>query len=138
LKEDIFNILALTPLMLYVDPTLFGIFEPHADPAGFLHNMSLLWIVIGGGALLFRTVHLFILKDVQTGLVWLTKILTDPFHDIKLYHGAPLLLLRGELIDPMGSRQHCDRGCSGAYLAEGEGGQSVRSGVRSSRAGFDA
>ncbi|SPJ17436.1 hypothetical protein SBBP2_3070002 [Burkholderiales bacterium] len=40
------------------------------------------------------------LKDVQTGLVWATKILTDPFHDIKLYHKAPLALLRGELIDP--------------------------------------
>jgi hypothetical protein len=36
---------------------------------------------------------------VQTGLVWATKILTDPFHDIKLYHKAPLALLRGELID---------------------------------------
>jgi hypothetical protein len=36
---------------------------------------------------------------VQTGLVWATKILTDPFHDIKLYHKAPLYLLRGELID---------------------------------------
>jgi hypothetical protein len=32
--------------------------------------------------------------------VWATKILTDPFHDIKLYHKAPLALLRGELIDP--------------------------------------
>jgi hypothetical protein len=33
-------------------------------------------------------------------LAWATKILTDPFHDIKLYHKAPLALLRGELIDP--------------------------------------
>lgn len=105
-KVVLLAIWALSPLMLYVDPTLFGIFEPHTDPAGFLHSMSLLWIVIGGGALLFRTVHLFILRDVQTGLVWVTKILTDPFHDIKLYHGTPLLLLRGELIDPVGSRQH--------------------------------
>jgi hypothetical protein len=32
--------------------------------------------------------------------VWATKILTDPFHDIKLYHKAPLALMRGELIDP--------------------------------------
>jgi hypothetical protein len=30
----------------------------------------------------------------------MTKILTDPFHDIKLYHNGPLALLRGELIDP--------------------------------------
>jgi hypothetical protein len=37
----------------------------------------------------------------MTGLVWATKIITDPFHDIWLYHKAPLHLLRGELIDPM-------------------------------------
>jgi len=43
---------------------------------------------------------LFVIRDVQTGLAWATKILTDPFHDIKLYHKAPLALLRGELIDP--------------------------------------
>ena len=51
---------------------------------------------MGLGGLLFRTVHLFYLKDVQTGLVWCTKILTDPFHDVKLYHKAPLYLIRGE------------------------------------------
>jgi hypothetical protein len=33
------------------------------------------------------------------------KILTDPFHDVKLYHRAPLHLLRGELIDPMAHGQ---------------------------------
>jgi hypothetical protein len=32
-------------------------------------------------------------------LVWATKILTDPFHDIMLYYKAPLYLLRGELLD---------------------------------------
>jgi hypothetical protein len=50
---------------------------------------------------LFRTVQLFFVKDVQTGLVWFTKILTDPFHDVVVYHKAPLHLARGELIDEM-------------------------------------
>jgi hypothetical protein len=49
-------------------------------------------------------VHLFFIKDVQTGLVWMCKILTDPFHDVKLYARAPLYLLKGELIDPMHAR----------------------------------
>jgi hypothetical protein len=31
----------------------------------------------------------------------MTKILTDPFHDVMLYHKAPLYLLKGEFIDPM-------------------------------------
>ena len=67
---------------------------------GFINNVGLLWIAVGVGGLLFRTVHLFFLRGVQTGLVWFTKILTDPFHDIMLYHRAPVHLLRGELIDP--------------------------------------
>jgi hypothetical protein len=33
--------------------------------------------------------------------VWMTKILTDPFHDVMLYHRAPLYVLRGELFDPI-------------------------------------
>jgi len=61
------------------------------------------WLWVGLGGLLFRTVQLFFLKDIQTGLVWLTKIVTDPFHDIMLYYKAPVHLLRGELIDPMGA-----------------------------------
>src|SRR5882724_934422 len=90
-----------SPLLLLVDPTLFGTFTPHTDLRGFINHTAQLWLVIGVGALLFRTMHLFFLKDVQTGLVWLTKIVTDPFHDVVMYHKAPLYLLRGELIDPM-------------------------------------
>jgi hypothetical protein len=51
------------------------------------------------GGLVFRTVHLFFIKDVMAGLVWATKIVTDPFHDVYLYHKAPMALLRGELIE---------------------------------------
>ena len=84
----------------FYDPTFFGIFTPHANTAEFVRHVALIWLVIGVGGLVFRTVHLFFLKDVQSGLAWATKILTDPFHDIKLYHKAPLFLLRGEWIDP--------------------------------------
>jgi hypothetical protein len=59
------------------------------------------WLVLGVAGLVFRTVHLFFLQGVQAGLAWATKILTDPVHDLILYHGAPLALLRGELLDPM-------------------------------------
>jgi hypothetical protein len=31
----------------------------------------------------------------------MTKIMTDPFHDAKIYATAPLYLLKGQLIDPM-------------------------------------
>jgi uncharacterized membrane protein YGL010W len=79
----------LAPLPLLLDPT-------HLT----LNNVAMVWLAVGTGGLLFRTVQLFFLRDVETGLVWALKILTDPFHDLKLYWKAPLALMRGELIDP--------------------------------------
>lgn len=103
-KVVLLTIWALSPVVLYFNPTLFGLFAAADNPSEFVHQMAEIWLYVGLGGLAFRTVHLFFLKDVQTGLVWITKIVTDPFHDIKLYHKAPLHVLRGELIDPMHSR----------------------------------
>ncbi len=91
----------LSPLLLVVDPTLFGIFPRHADWFGFVRHVSLMWLSISVGAVVVRTVQLFFVRDVQAGIVWFTKILTDPFHDVTLYYKAPLQLLRGEWIDPI-------------------------------------
>jgi hypothetical protein len=96
----------LAPLVLWLNPTFFGVFEAHAVGEPFFRHVGEIWLAVGIGALVFRTVQLFFLRDVQTGLVWLTKIITDPFHDVKLYCKAPLHLLRGELIDPMGDERH--------------------------------
>jgi hypothetical protein len=104
-KIVLLSIWAGSPLLLLADPTLFGMFEPAHGPVEFIDHMARIWLWVGLGGLLFRTVHLFFIKDVQTGLVWLTKIVTDPFHDIKLYHRAPWYLIRGQLIDPMAERQ---------------------------------
>lgn len=87
---------AASPLLLVVDPTLAGLLVPAGDWFGFVHNLSIVWLGIAVMALVGRTVQLCFIRDVQTGLVWFTKILTDPFHDVLLYHQAPLYLLRGE------------------------------------------
>jgi len=105
-KVVLMSIWGLSPLLLYFSPTLLGVFKmPWIDGATYLDHLSKAWIGIGVGAILFRTVHLFFLRDVQTGLVWFTKILTDPFHDIMLYYKAPLFLLKGQLVDPMSAEQ---------------------------------
>ena len=84
-----------------LDPTYFGIFTAAADKSELFDQIGLIWLAVGVGGLIFRTVHLFFIRDVMTGLAWMTKIITDPYHDIKMYHMAPVHLLRGELIDPM-------------------------------------
>lgn len=95
----------LSPLVLLVDPSLFGLLEPHATPLDLARNIGWLWLGLGIAGLVGRMVQLFFIRDVQTGIVWATKIVTDPFNDIRLYHRAPLRLLRGERFDP-GSAAH--------------------------------
>lgn len=92
---------AAAPVVLWIDPSLLGLIEPATGTEAFWRDVGAMWLALGVAGLLFRTVHLFFLRDVQTGLVWMTKILTDPFHDFWLYRKAPLQLMRGEMIDPM-------------------------------------
>ncbi len=98
-KIVLLTIWGLSPLLLLVDPTLLHTLRPAKTLSDFSRNVGYLWLALGIAGLMFRTVQLFFIKDLQTGLVWATKILTDPFHDIKFYYRAPSYLLRGELIE---------------------------------------
>ena len=98
-KVVLLSIWAILPMVLYVEPGLFGMIEPWDNLTEWVRQVGASWLILGVAGLLFRTIHLFFLKDVQTGLVWMTKIITDPFHDIILYHKSPLYLLKGELMD---------------------------------------
>src|ERR1700760_1439087 len=82
-KIVLMAIWALSPLVLYLDPTLFGLVKPWVSSGDFMRQVAKIWLAVGVGGLLFRTVHLFFIRDVETGLVWMTKILTDPFSDFK-------------------------------------------------------
>ncbi|HEX8445990.1 MAG TPA: hypothetical protein VF649_05185 [Sphingomonas sp.] len=98
-KWVLVGIWAATPIPLLIDPTLFGLFVPHDGPVTFLRHLGLVWLGLAVAGLCVRMVQLFFLHDVQTGLVWATKILTDPFNDFLLYRKAPLRLLKGERMD---------------------------------------
>jgi hypothetical protein len=99
-KVVLMTIWALVPVVLYINPSVLGLATPWTTASEFIRQVAKLWLLVGLGGLLFRTVHLFFIYNVETGLVWMTKIITDPFNDFMLYRHAPLALLRGELIDP--------------------------------------
>ncbi|MEY4761599.1 MAG: hypothetical protein RLZZ200_1455 [Pseudomonadota bacterium] len=103
-KIVLMSIWAGSPLLLAAEPTLFGLFSPARGLAEFADRIGWVWLALGAGGLLFRMLQLFVQQGFMAGIAWGSKILTDPFHDIKLYHRAPLALLRGELIDPMHAR----------------------------------
>ena len=92
---------AASPVLLWLQPGLFGVFAPATGFVEYLHQLGLVWFWIGVGGLAFRVLQLAVTRDLRTGVAWATKIITDPFHDIQLYHRAPLHLLRGERMDPM-------------------------------------
>jgi len=105
-KIVLLAIWALVPVVLWLDPSLFGLIVPANGLMEFLNDVGLSWLALGVAGLLFRVLQLWVQKDLMTGLVWALKIVTDPFHDIMLYYKAPLALLRGEMIDPMEHVRH--------------------------------
>ena len=105
-KIVLLAIWALVPVVLWLDPSLFGLIVPANGLMDFLDDVGLAWLALGVAGLLFRVLQLWIQKDLMTGLVWALKIVSDPFHDIMLYYKAPLALLRGEMIDPMEHVRH--------------------------------
>jgi len=100
-KVVLMAIWAAAPLLLWWQPSLFGLIEPAQGLEGYLRDVGLAWLAVGVAGLVFRVLQLFVQQSVLTGLAWGTKIITDPFHDVMLYWRAPLHLLRGERIDPM-------------------------------------
>ena len=100
-KIVLMSVWALIPVILWATPSVLGLIDPATSFSGYLHDVGIGWLALGVTGLLFRVVQLWVQQSLVTGVVWAVKILTDPFHDIMLYHRAPLYLLRGELIDPM-------------------------------------
>ncbi len=88
-KRILMAIWALSPLILWIDPTLFGWIKPATNTAGIIHQVGYIWFAVGAGGFLFRIVQLVIQQDATTAAVWAVKIVTDPFHDIALYYKSP-------------------------------------------------
>jgi len=89
------------PLLLWWAPALGGLIEPASTLRGYVHDVGIAWLALGVAGLLVRVLQLALTRNWRTALAWMLKILSDPFHDIALYHRAPLALLRGERYDPM-------------------------------------
>jgi hypothetical protein len=92
---------AFVPVVLAVSPSLWGTIEPATDFTGYLHDVGTAWLALAAAGIALRVTQLWIERDLVTGIVWVTKIATDPFCDAMLYWKAPFALMRGELLDPM-------------------------------------
>lgn len=117
-KVVLLSIWFAAPVLLWAYPGLMSLFGERQAARGLVYCTALAWFYIGVGAVLFRSLQLFFLMGIQSGLVWACKILTDPFHDVRIYWKSPLHLLRGDLYDDM----------SEWYVAVGDEAETARPG----------
>src|SRR3954451_3622400 len=61
-KIVLMAIWAAAPVILWIDPTMFRLF-PDATGSDFVQHLGQVWLAVGLGGLVFRTVHLFFIKD---------------------------------------------------------------------------
>ena len=93
-KSILLSIWAAIPLLLFFTPIdFFGLLEPSTSMGHLITNTGLAWLLLGVAAVSFRAFQLFQSDGPQSGLVWMTKIFTDPFHDLRM-NGA--CVVRGE------------------------------------------
>jgi hypothetical protein len=105
-KIVLLSIWALIPVVAYFAPHYVTWMVPEAYEDTFLRLVGMAWLMLGVVGVVFRVGQLCIIDSGQAAFAWAVKIITDPFHDIKLYYRSPLYLLRGELIDPMPHIHH--------------------------------
>ena len=100
-KVVLLSVCAAIPVIAYSMPDALRWAVPQAYEDTPVRMTAMAWLFLGAGGLLFRVLQLWKQENLIAGLAWAYKIITDPVHDIKMYHKAPLYLLRGQLIDPM-------------------------------------
>ena len=100
-KIVLLSICAAIPVIAYWMPDALQWAIPQAYEDTPIRMTAMAWLFLGAGGLVFRVLQLWKQENLTAGLAWAYKIITDPVHDIKMYHKAPLYLLRGQMIDPM-------------------------------------
>jgi hypothetical protein len=100
-KVVLLSICALIPVLAYWMPEVLTWLVPEAYEDTPIRITAMVWLFLGVAGMLFRVLQLWKQDSLTAGVAWAFKIITDPFHDIKLYYKAPFFLLRGQLIDPM-------------------------------------
>lgn len=100
-KIVLLTVCGLIPVVAYYMPQYLTWAVPEAYEDTPIRMTGIAWLFLGVAGLVFRVIQLWFKENLQAGLAWAFKIITDPFHDIKLYYKSLYYLMRGELIDPM-------------------------------------
>jgi hypothetical protein len=100
-KKVLIAICVAVPLLSVWMPSAITWMVPQEYEDSALRMTGIAWLYLGITGVAFRMMQLLWIDGWIASLSWGFKIITDPFHDIKLYYKSPIYLLKGELLDPM-------------------------------------
>ena len=89
------------PVIAYWMPHYLTWAVPEAYEDTPVRMTAMAWLFLGVAGLLFRVLQLWAQDGLMAGVAWALKIITDPFHDVKMYYRAPFYLAKGQFLDPM-------------------------------------
>ncbi len=100
-KVVLLSVCALIPALAQWAPDALTWIVPVSYEDSFFDLVGMSWVMLGLIGVAFRVTQLWVQHGMIEGFAWASKIITDPFHDIALYHKAPYYLLKGQWLDPM-------------------------------------
>ncbi len=100
-KVVLLSICAAIPVIAYWMPDYPTWAVPEAYEDTPVRMTAMAWLFLGAAGLIFRVLQLWVQDGLMAGVAWALKIITDPFHDVKMYYRAPIYLAKGQFLDPM-------------------------------------
>jgi hypothetical protein len=100
-KVILLSLCALIPLMAWWMPQTITWLVPESHEDNLFSLIGMAWVMLGLAGVSFRVFQLWMQDGLIQGLAWAFKIITDPFHDIALYHKSPIYVFKGQWLDPM-------------------------------------
>jgi hypothetical protein len=100
-KVVLLAICGAIPVIAYWMPDYLTWAVPEAYEDTPVRMTAMAWLFLGVAGLLFRVMQLWAQDGLMAGVAWALKIITDPFHDVKMYYRAPFYLAKGQFLDPM-------------------------------------
>jgi hypothetical protein len=100
-KYVLYFVWLVIPALAWFMPGSLDWLVPKTYQGSFWTVLGATWLILGVSGLLLRMAQLWATQSLAIALTWMSKILTDPFHDVMIYHKSPIYLLKGQLLDPM-------------------------------------
>ena len=65
------------PILVAVQPSLFGLIAPFDSISGYAHDVGIAWLILGVAGLAFRGLQLTFQHGIMVAIAWMTTLCTE-------------------------------------------------------------